>query len=234
MATLGGDGAKRLNVRGGADGTQCSVARDVDPGALGAGDGHEATPRLRHEVDTGPVAVRARRPVALERGGHEAGVDGLDEGVVLQAEPVHDAGGDVLDEDIGVRQELLDEPPPLLLLQTVGQKYVNSGSLIGVKSSGGTHSRRTALTKYAVRQYQVDDDAVPQAVPRQEGDADAALLRVALPVRVAAGWLGLADLGAEFAEEPPTPGTASRVPESTTVTSSRGYSAMSLPRWSVP
>jgi hypothetical protein len=96
------------------------------------------------------------------------------------------------------------------------------------------HSRRTPLTKYAVRQYQVDDDAVPVAVPRQEGDADAALLRVAIPVRVAAGWLGLADLGAEFAEEPPTPGTASRVAESTNVTSSRGYSAMSLPRWSVP
>jgi len=116
MATLGGDSAKRFNVRGGADGTQCRVARDVDPAALGAGDGQEATPRLHHEVDTGPVAVRARRPFALERGGQEARVDGLDERVVVQAEAVYDAGGDVLDEDVGVRQEILDEPPPLRLL----------------------------------------------------------------------------------------------------------------------
>jgi len=37
-------------------------------------------------------------------------------------------------------------------IDTVRQKYVNLKSLLGVKSSGETPSRRTVLAKYSVRQ----------------------------------------------------------------------------------
>ena len=47
-----------------------------------------------------------------------------------------------------------DVGPAAIDAHTFRQKYVHSGTLLGVKSAGETHSGRTVLAKYAVRQYQ--------------------------------------------------------------------------------
>jgi hypothetical protein len=58
-------------------------------------------------------------------------------------------------------------------IDTVRQKYINEKSHLGVKSFGETHSRRTVLAKYSLRQYESADIRLDSPVTEEWSDGSA-------------------------------------------------------------
>jgi hypothetical protein len=117
-----------------ADGAHGGGHQVADAGAhlhrrvpVGAGDGHDAAERLGHHVVGRPVGVGAfaGAPVAEAADG---GVDQLGEafvqGLVAQAEAIHDTAAIVLDHRIGVLAQADHQRAPLRLLEIYGDRFL--------------------------------------------------------------------------------------------------------------
>ena len=92
-----------------------------------AGDAHRAAHRLRHRLVAFEMGVRAVAAEALDRGVDQPRVD-VAQHVPAEAQPVHGARPKILQQDIGLFDDFLEQPFPLLGFQVEGQAL-----LVGVE-----------------------------------------------------------------------------------------------------